>query len=76
MKRLSKTEQINMRLTPDQLKRVRAAVKVLQERSGELVPETTLFRRLGMEGIDAILASAPSDDRRSGDDRRELARAS
>lgn len=70
MKRLSKTDQFNVRVSPEQRARVARAAKLVSIEKGEVIDAGSLFRDCAMEGIDAILNRA-SDDRRSGADRRQ-----
>lgn len=75
MKRLSKTEQFNVRLSPDQQARVERALRIVSQEAGEMIAASTLFRRCAMEGIDAIIAKASlatEQDRRQGE-RRQVA---
>ena len=59
-KRLHKTDRINVRLTPDQLRALERAARLESDRRGELVDESTLVREITMAAVDRILAERAS----------------
>lgn len=56
MSRLGKTKTLNLRLSPEQRKRIDRAAKLVSQDKGETVEPSTLFREFGMERVDQFLS--------------------
>jgi hypothetical protein len=56
MTRLGKTKTLNLRLSPEQRRRIERAAKLVSVEKGETVEPSTLFREFGMERVDSFLA--------------------
>jgi hypothetical protein len=58
MSGLSKTKPLPIRFTAQQRKRIADAARIVSRRRGEIVDASTLFRELGMQAIDELLAES------------------
>ena len=61
MEELSKTEQINIRISEAQKQRLAEAAQIVSLERGELVDPSTLARELIVAGADTIRAKAQAD---------------